>query len=327
MPRVSEKPLMSVIICTRNRAEFLHKALDALRGQTLGIENFEVVVIDDGSTDNTRHVVEHFKPMLSLRYAYQVNSGPAAGKNRGLALARGSIVVFLDDDGITNSRFLEQHRLTHQEHPQEWYAVLGFTDLSAELKKSPLMRFVTEVGGYLFSYSAVTHGDVLDFAFFWGGRTSCKRMFLMRHGVFNPVFRFGCEDIELGYRLSKCGLQVIYNSNAVSHMVRTLSFDDFCRRSYAQGRSNWIFCTMHPDSIVRSWAQVDGVAEEWRDLEPRYEQVLKMGRDLDHFATERVQADLPLDELTTKLLHRAYHAAFQASRIKGTADEMAARDN
>jgi glycosyltransferase involved in cell wall biosynthesis len=318
---------MSVIICTRNRAELLRKVLDALCDQTLRIENFEVVVIDDGSIDDTRRMVEYFKPILPVCYAHQVSSGLAAGKNHGLALARGHIVVFLDDDDVPDSRLLEQHCLTHQEHPQEWYAVLGFTGLSAELKKSPLMRFVTEVGGYLFSYPSITHGDVLDFSFFRGGGTSCKRMFLMRHGMFNPAFRFGCEDIELGYRLSKCGLQVIYNSHAVSRMIRTLNFDDFCRRSYAQGRSNWIFCTMHPDPIVRSWAQVDGVVEEWRDLEPRYEQVLKMGRDLDHFATERVQADLPLDELTTKLLHRAYHAAFQASRIKGTVDEMEARNN
>ena len=79
------------------------------------------------------------------------------------------------------------------------------------------------VGGLLlFSYPNLKHGDVLDYTYFWGGCSSCKRKFLIEYGVFNPVFRFGCEDIELAYRLSKSNLKVVYNARAVSTMVRDI---------------------------------------------------------------------------------------------------------
>ena len=311
--------LLSVVICTFNRAELLARALGALSGQTLDSDQFEVVVVDDGSTDDTRRVVESFRPRLRLRYAYQMNAGLASGKNHGLFLSCSPIVLFLDDDDVADSNLLEQHYRSHQDYPQQRYAVLGYTDLTRAAARSPLMQYVTQIGCQLFSYPHLTDGDILDFSYFWGGRSSCKRMFLLENGVFNPVFRFGAEDIEAGFRLSKVGLKVIFNRLAVSHMIRTIDFDGFCRRCYRQGRSNWIFSQLHPEEAVLSWTRVEGIQQAWEKICPRYEQILKMGRDLDRLAGERQQADLGLDELTLKLLYRAYAAAFEASRIKGTA--------
>ena len=100
-------------------------------------------------------------------------------------------------------------------------------------------------------------------------------------------------------------------------MVRALNVDDFLRRCYQQGRSNWVFSTLHPDPVVRAWTQVDGLDMEWRDIEPRYPEVMKMAHDLDCLALQRARARLPLDGVTVHLLYRAYHAAFRAARIKG----------
>jgi len=77
------------------------------------------------------------------------------------------------------------------------------------------MHFVTDVGQYLFAYQDLVDGQRLDHTYFWGGRSSCKRS-LLRHGLFNPTFRFGSEDIELGHRLSRHGLQVVFARDAVS---------------------------------------------------------------------------------------------------------------
>jgi len=313
-------PLMSVVVCTFNRAPLLARALGALCGQTMDPALFEVIVVDDGSTDDTRQVVDAFGSLLPVKYAYQANSGLATGKNQGLFLSRGAIVLFLDDDDVADSRLLEEHYRSHQEHPQERYAVLGYTGLASAVAQSPLMHYVTEVGCHLYSYPKLNHGDLLDFSYFWGGRTSCKRMFLLKHGVFNPLFRFGAEDIELGYRLSEAGLQVVYNSKAVSHMIRTLDLDAFCRRCYQQGRSNWVFSQLHPDEVVRKWAQVDAASDDWSKIEPTYDKIRKMSRDLDMLAAERIRADRPLDTLDRGLLYRAYSAVFDASRIKGTAE-------
>lgn len=317
-----EPPLIGVVICTYNRAPLLGQALGALCGQTLGPDRFEVVVIDDGSTDDTRTVVEHFAAILNLRYAYQANSGLATGKNHGLFLTSAPLVAFLDDDDVLDSRCLEEHYLAHQRYPQPHDAVLGYTGLALEPSRSPLMRYVTEIGCQLFYYSSLTPDSVLDFSYFWGGRSSCKRAFLLEHGVFNPLFRFGAEDIELGFRLQSQGLRVIYNSRAISYMIRTLGFEDFCRRCYLQGRSNWVFSQLHPNSIVRAWTQIDGIVDEWASLEPRFDMLMKAARGLDRYAQVRAQVDLPSDELTLRLLHRAYAAAFRANRIRGSIERM-----
>jgi GT2 family glycosyltransferase/SAM-dependent methyltransferase len=318
--------LISAVICTHNRAALLQQALGALCAQTIGLDQFEVIVIDDGSSDDTREVVQRFASILNLHYAYQANAGLAAGKNHGLCLAATPLVAFLDDDDVLDNRCLEEHYLTHQRFPEPHYAVLGYTGLAREPARSPLMHYVTEVGCQLFSYPYLKHDQVLDFSHFWGGRSSCKRGFLLEHGIFDPRFRFGAEDIELGFRLQKVGLRVVYNAGAVAYMLRTLSFDDFCRRCELQGRSNWLFSQLHQEPAVRTWAEVEGIEGEWAAIEPRFRDIIKAARELDRFAQVRAQLELPLDELATRLLHRAYRAAFRASRIRGTIERMREQD-
>ncbi|EGV19406.1 glycosyltransferase [Thiocapsa marina] len=315
-------PLISAVICTHNRASLLQQALDSLCNQTIGINRFEVVVIDDGSTDETPKTVERFRSLLSLRYAYQRNSGLASAKNHGLFLSRSPIVTFLDDDDILDERCLEEHYLSHQRFPLPNFAVLGYTDLAREPARSPLMHYVTEIGCQLFSYPHLTHGSELDFSYFWGGRSSCKRGFLLEHGVFNPAFRFGAEDIELGFRLQRVGLRVVYNANAISHMVRTLNFEDFCRRCHAQGRSNWLFSRLHPDPEVQTWTRSGQAALEWEQIAPRFDAIMKSARELDRFVGTRADLGLPINETTEALLYRGYRAAFEANRIRGTSERM-----
>jgi hypothetical protein len=160
----------------------------------------------------------------------------------------------------------------------------------------------------------------LDFSYFWGGRSSCKRGFLLEYGVFNPVFRFGAEDIELGFRLEKVGLRVVYNAAAISSMVRTLTFEDFCRRCRLQGQSNWVFSQLHTDPAVRAWAQIDHAELEWAQIAPRFDDLMKAAGDLDRFARARARLDLHIDPVTTELLHQFYAAAFRANRIRGTVE-------
>lgn len=313
----TQPPIISAILCSYNRAALLRRALQALCTQSLAAKQFEVLLIDDGSTDGTAAVATEFQQRLPLRYIHQPNAGLAAAKNHGIEQAAAPIVLFVDDDDIMDPDCLRQHLQSHAEHPQPQFAVLGYTDLLPEVARSPLMRYVTDSAGLLFRYSSLQHGDILDYRHFWGGRSSCKRGFLLEHGVFNPVFRFGAEDIELGYRLSTAGLRVVFNRQAISHMLRSLSFDDFCRRSYLQGRSNQVFATLHPSSAIAAYTGVDGAEQQWAQIEPRYPQLLKAGRDLHRYAIERVDAGLSIDGISTRLLQQAYDAAFRASQIAG----------
>ena len=122
--------LCSVLVCTYNRAELLRLALESLCAQTVGCDSFEVVVVDDGSTDGTATVVERFDGRLQIRYSFQENSGLAAARNHALFLAQGPIVLMHDDDDVAGPHLVEEHLRTHGQYPETHYAVLGYTRLS-----------------------------------------------------------------------------------------------------------------------------------------------------------------------------------------------------
>ena len=312
------KPLpLSVIICTYNRADFLKLLLESLITQTLSKDKFEIIVIDDGSSDKTREIVESFYSVYPVKYFYQNNAGLASARNHGIFAAQGDIVLLLDDDDFATPELLEEHLKTHRKYPQDNYAVLNYTTWATYLNVTPLMTFITDIGCFLFNYPGIRNGDILDYTHFWGGRSSCKRSFLIEYGVFNPVFRFGCEDIELGYRLSRHGLKVVYNSRAVSMMARPVAFDDFCQRLIKQGRSQYVFSTLHADPDVHKWAEVVGAEEKWNNIRAIYEAKIRSARELDKIANMKLKYNLGLDDSTKRLLQMAYWWVFKACKIKG----------
>ena len=312
---------LSVIISTYNRAGLLAKTLESLIRQTLPRNEFEVVIIDDGSTDNTVETVQKFRDLLTLKYFYQKNAGLASARNHGIFAAIGEIVLFFDDDDVATETLLEEHLKTHRKYPGQNFAVLHRTTWDPELTVTPLMHFITDIGCFLFAYPYIKHGDVLHYEYFWGGRTSCKKSLLLDFGIFNPIFKFGNEDTELGYRLSRHDLKVVYNANAVAYMTRPIDFDGFCLRLIKQGRSNYVCSRIHPEPEVQKWCEVHGMLERWSTIKPRYEMTLRSARELDKIANVRKISGMPLDENTLRLLHQAYWQAFQACKLKGIIEE------
>jgi len=323
--RGSSSPALSAVVCTLNRADLIGQMLESLCKQTLDRDAFEVVVVDDGSKDPTREVVHGFEGRLPLRYSFQRNAGLASARNHGVFLSRGRLLLFLDDDDVADPALLEAHVRAHLRHPKESMGILGYTRLDPSIAADPLMHFATEVGCFLFSYPRLKPGVPLDFGHFWGGRSSCKRSFLIDHGVFNPVFRFGCEDIELAYRLSRHDFKVVYEPEAVLTMVRRVDFAGFCRRLWRQGQSNFIFSRLHDAPEVQRWTEVKEAEEEWARFGPAYELLLRSAGQLDRLVRMRAEAGMAVPPEETALLHRAYWAAFRAAKFKGIVDKARER--
>ncbi|WP_139559593.1 glycosyltransferase family 2 protein [Methylotetracoccus oryzae] len=320
---MQRKPLISAILTTFNRAGYLPRVLEALAAQTLDQGQFEVVVVDDGSSDQTHAVIEGYRHIIpGLRYAFQRNSGLAAAKNHGIFLARAPIVLFLDDDDAADPRLLEEHLICHRTNPSLHHAVLGFTDMTPEIASDPLMDFVTGPGGYLFSYSDLREGDELSYRYFWGGRSSAKRELFVRHGLFDPVFRFGCEDIELGFRLSAFRLKVIYHPKARTSMMRSLSLADFLRRCRLQGESQYVFSQKHLVPEILEYTNVLNSEAQWQRLEPLADSIFRSALALDTFVRTTKTQDLQIGEHVIQALSWAYHRAFQAANYQGIVGKL-----
>jgi GT2 family glycosyltransferase/glycosyltransferase involved in cell wall biosynthesis len=235
----------------------LSATLESFAAQSIPKDRYEVIVVDDGSKDSTPEVCREFASRIELKYLHIDNSGTSAAKNTGILASRGKILLFFDDDDVADRRLLEEHLKAHKRHPEENIAVLGYTTWAPTLSVTPLMHYVTDIGRFLFAYGDLKDGQMLDFTYLWAGRCSCKRSFLANHGVFNRQFRApGIEDIELGYRLSRSGLGVVFHRSAISYMTRSPTFEEFCDRCERQGEALFLFSRLHDEPAVQQYCQL-----------------------------------------------------------------------
>lgn len=306
-------PRISVVIPTFNRADLLRASLDSLTQQTLPLDDYEVVVVNDGSSDATESVCQEFASRVRLRYLSIRNSGISAAKNLGIFAASAPLLLFFDDDDIATPTLLEEHLRAHRDHPGENVAILGYTAWAPSVEVTPVMEYIIDIGQQLFAYKNLKHGQRLDYTYFWGGRSSCKRSFLTAHGIFNQSFRTIIEDIELGYRLSKFNLSVVFHRHAVSHMVRAITYDDFCRRCERQGAALYLFSRLHADPVVQRYCQVADAAK-WKTEQARFGADVRRVQELEPVLgrTSGGQTKTVLQELRT-----LYKRSFAAFRFKG----------
>jgi glycosyltransferase involved in cell wall biosynthesis len=188
-------PLFSIIIPTYNRADRLKIALLSLCNQT--IKNFEVIVADDGSTDNTREIVESFKNQLSLKYIWEENwGGPARPRNLGIKLAKGDWICFLDSDDFWFPEKLKTC-LSYLENSDFIYHHFDIVTNNMTIKHGEfLCRKVSTVNTYI---------DLLNH---WNGIANSG--VVVRKSILNEVGFFhedrsliGIEDFDMWLRISR----------------------------------------------------------------------------------------------------------------------------
>ena len=186
-------PEISVIIPTYNAAEYLPEAIDSVLAQTF--QDFELIVVDDGSTDGTEEVVRSYGDRV--RYLRQENRGPGAAKNLGIKNSRGPLVVTLDADDRWLPHKLERQYEYMREHPE-----IGMvnTDFSTFNEKGVMTRH------YNREYRKIYQGDIFDRLlqknFVGSGVVMFRRECLDRVGLFPENFMIS-EDWHLWLRIAK----------------------------------------------------------------------------------------------------------------------------
>lgn len=315
-------PLITAIVRVSGSADTDRPALDSLRAQRLDAGRFEVLVIDDGCSDDVWTGVEMASADPAFRCARRKADEAPDWRNRGLSLARSPLVLYIEEDEVLDPSCLEEHYLAHEGHPQPQAAVLGYTGLRGEAERSPLMRYLAEADWRHLCCEESLESCAAGGIAFCGPLPSFKRRYLREHGGFNSGFPLGTEQRELLFRLSRAGLRVVRSADANSVVIRPRDFEEVCTLCYAQGQADWLLARLYPERDALGCARLDGLESEWKVIAPLFPNVMKSARELDRFARERCRADLLLDDLTTRLLHRAYAAALRANRIRGVLDAM-----
>ena len=258
------RPEIAVVIPTRNRAERLDHCLGSFVGQSIGDQRMEILVIDDGSKDATAEVIGRWSGSLPLRGLRQAPSGASAARNLGLFASSAPLALFFDDDEEATADLLERHLEAHATFPGDHQAILGYTTWSPALRITAFMHYVVEVGCSLYSYPHLRPGTPLEYHHFWTGRISVKRSFLINKGVFSPrVARL--EDVELGFRLRRHGLEIQYWPAARNFNPVPVRFREFCRRACVDGEALVRLLALHPtDPALAAYCDLEGAEERWR---------------------------------------------------------------
>ncbi|MFL5887110.1 MAG: glycosyltransferase family 2 protein [Thermoleophilaceae bacterium] len=200
--------MISVVVPTYNRASVLDRCLIALQNEPAD----EVVVVDDGSTDDTMAVLRRHD---WVRSTHRENGGRSAAKNTGVEMARGDLVLFLDDDVIAVPGLVDRHVRHHFIHPEAHEALLGRVTWSPQVTITRHMRWL-ERGGPMFAYDRIEDRDDVDWRHLYTSNVSMKKEFLEPFDTDLAIF----EDTELGYRLSKRGLRLRYDQEALAYHLR-----------------------------------------------------------------------------------------------------------
>lgn len=230
-------PRISVVVPTFNRRERLHRVLTALAAQDVD-EPFEVIVVSDGSTDGTDEYLGDGGTPLPVRVARQPNQGPGAARNRGVDLAAGELVVFIDDDVVATPSLLRTHADTHR-RLGERVVVIGPMLTPPDHAMSPWIKWEQRM--LQKQYDAMDAGEYgATPRQFYTGNASLRVEHLRRAGGFDVTFR-RAEDVELAYRLDAAGLTFHYEPTAIGYHYAERSFDSWHAAARLYGRNDVVF--------------------------------------------------------------------------------------
>lgn len=223
-------------LCTYNRAHLLGRVLDACFEQTATKGSFEVVLVNDGSTDETAAVIERARQRAGAPFTVidQRNSGLAKGRNVGIERASGERIIFIDDDVLPTPSFVAEHLRSHDLYPNAIVRGAAINTESFDDLPPPIWTIKDYSGN-----------------FFWTTNVSAPLGKLREVGGFNETFaEYGWEDIDVGLRLRFAGVKSIFNKYALAFHYkprpRSSDIGGMIRQAGAQGRTAVQLAKLHP---------------------------------------------------------------------------------
>jgi GT2 family glycosyltransferase len=312
---------VSVIVPTADRPDAIERLLASLVPQTVGPRAFEVVVVDDGTSPPVAAQVARFADRLALRCLWQPRGGPAAARNRAIALSSGELLLILNDDASAPPDLIERHLAAHARSPSP-AAWLGGFDLAPDVR-GPVARGLLELG-VPFPFHQMRTSGPNPGRFFWTCNLSVPRREVLAAGGFDEGFRYPvCEDVDLGLALQKRGVFVHWLPDSACLHHHSLTARWFWRRQVMLGICIVTLWRKHRDPQLIPWLH----SKRCQGNEPLFVQALEHlavrdGPQMKQLASEiddRIERGAgagPLPPLAP-LLQRIDHSALRLGLLSG----------
>lgn len=226
----------TIQLCTYNRAQLLERVLDACFEQTVSSAEYEVVLVNDGSTDETPAVIARAQARATCSFTVvsRSNGGLAKARNAGLARSTGERIILIDDDVLPLPNFVEEHLRSHAASPRAIVRGAAISVESFDDLPLPIWTLRNYSGNY-----------------FWTTNVSVPLAMLRAVGGFNETFaEYGWEDIDVGLRLRFAGVKAILNRRALVYHykpgLRAGDVEKMLRQARAQARTAVQLAQLHP---------------------------------------------------------------------------------
>jgi glycosyltransferase involved in cell wall biosynthesis len=228
----------SLVIPTFNRAAILKRMLQHLR-TVRGIDGCEIIVINDGSTDDTAEVLADYHQMMPtlLRVITISNGGPARARNTGVEAARNERILFIDDDVFPHSDMLYEHWRMMDSGYQGSQGLLIWHE---EIVMTPLISYIDSRGSQ-FAFDEIEHPEELGGEHVYTGNFAVYRDVVLQAGgfceqLFDRRLAFSAfEDTVLGWLMKKKGARLGFNRAAVADHLHHMSEKEYLKREYNVG--------------------------------------------------------------------------------------------
>lgn len=195
--------MVSVIIPVYNGEKTIKDCIRSIQNQSYPHEDYEIIVVDDGSADNTAKILEG----LNIRFITQQNRGPATARNRGAQIAKGDILLFTDADCVADKRWIDK-MVSPFKNPD----IVGVKGSYKTLQKELIARF--SQAEFEERYRLQKRFEFIDFVDSYSA--GFRKDIFFKIGGFNQNFPSADhEDVDLSYRLSKAGYKMVFNPNAI----------------------------------------------------------------------------------------------------------------
>ena len=233
---------LSIVIPTYNRAKRLRACLEALARQTQPANEFEVIVVNDGGTDDTEKIVSSLNVPYALQIFHQKNQGQNVARNYGVEFAQGRYCLFLDDDIIAQPELVAEHLRLH--HQQE--GVIGLGQMSLHFAKTTNWFIASYLRGWHKHYEELNQGTrEPTWEDCYAGNFSISRSVFLEVGGFAADIR-KAHDVELGYRLQQLGLRYVYLSKALGKQDERKEVWELLADIEKAGAAWVTLCQRHP---------------------------------------------------------------------------------
>lgn len=237
-------PALTVVIPTRNRRSTLELTLDALEKQEIPPGSFEVIVVDDGSNDDTSQwLARKDYKAFELKTLRTEGVGPAGARNLGISQAQADRVLLLGDDTIPLPLTLAVHMILAEDGN---VGVQGRIEWDPSLEITPVMHFMAPEGPQ-FWFKGLGNGDPVPFTGVYGSNLSAPTQWFLSE-PFDETYRSACfEDTEQAWRWSRRGWTVVFGERAVCyHRHHYESLKPVLRRQRRAGAATGYTLSKHP---------------------------------------------------------------------------------